>query len=78
MTKMTVKQQAYLQLQTESTQSVYEKAYCGSKANAVKAKCLDCCLNNREEIRFCTVETCPLWAVRPYQLKTRGLDNANQ
>lgn len=45
----------------------YERALNGSKANAIKAKCLECCCNVREEIRSCEVYTCPLWEVRPYK-----------
>lgn len=45
----------------------YEKAFLRSKANAVKAKCLECTCNQREEIKRCNIFTCPLYEVRPYQ-----------
>lgn len=51
----------------KSQQGFYEKAKQGSKANAIKAKCLDCSANQREEVTKCPVKTCPLWYVRPYQ-----------
>jgi len=38
-----------------------------SLASAVKLKCLDCCCLQKEEVRLCTVETCPLHKVRPYK-----------
>ena len=31
---------------------------------AIKAKCLDCCCGQREEVKLCPVEDCPLWAFR--------------
>lgn len=57
----------YLERVPASCQGIYKKAYGGSKANAVKAKCLDCTCNQRDEVRNCTAVTCPLWIVRPYQ-----------
>ncbi len=46
----------------------YRKAMSGkSKANALKAKCLDCCCWMRPEITRCTVSDCPPWLYRPYQ-----------
>lgn len=50
-----------------STLGFYDKAYKGSRANAIKAKCLECCLNVRDEVSLCKVYTCPLYEVRPYQ-----------
>ena len=38
-----------------------------SPRQAIKAKCLDCCGYQRDEVRHCTVILCPLWAYRPYQ-----------
>jgi len=37
------------------------------KAAALKQKCLQCCGYQREEISVCTVVTCALHPVRPYQ-----------
>lgn len=31
---------------------------------AIKAKCLDCCCGQREEVKLCPVEDCPLWTFR--------------
>jgi hypothetical protein len=36
---------------------------------AINAKCFDCSGHQKLEIRHCTVNSCPLFAVRPYQLK---------
>jgi hypothetical protein len=48
---------------------LFRSVYTGkpSKALAVKAKCLDCCCWQSEEIKQCQSVTCPLWRVRPYQ-----------
>ena len=53
----------------KSVKGIYSKAFKRSKANAVKAKCLECVCNIREEVRLCIVYTCPLYEVRPYQEK---------
>lgn len=51
-----------------SVRGIFEKAFSGnSKSSAIKAKCLDCCCFNREEISKCNVKKCPLWSYRPYQ-----------
>ena len=31
---------------------------------AIKAKSLDCCCGQREEVRECPAKTCPLWQFR--------------
>lgn len=59
----------HIESQPVSVQGIYQRAFNGSKANAIKAKCLDCTLNQRDEIKNCTVKLCPLWNVRPYQAK---------
>ncbi len=38
-----------------------------AKSAALKQKCLQCCGYQREEISVCTVITCALHPVRPYQ-----------
>ena len=38
-----------------------------SPREAIKAKCLDCCCWQREEVAHCTVVCCPLWRYRPFQ-----------
>lgn len=64
----------------ELWKKLFDKAYGGnSKASALKAKCLDCSCFNREEVRSCTVQTCPLWIYRPYQNKLEEeLDNESE
>lgn len=42
-----------------------EKAARGSRANAIKLKCLDCCCWNYAEVRRCEIRGCPLWPFRP-------------
>jgi hypothetical protein len=31
---------------------------------AIRAKCLDCCCDQVQEIRNCTIKRCPLWPYR--------------
>jgi hypothetical protein len=52
-----------------SRAALFRSVYCGrpSKAQAVKAKCLDCACWQTKEITECRSVTCPLWRVRPYQ-----------
>ena len=35
---------------------------------AIRAKCLDCCCNQRLEVKLCPAKGCPLW---PYRLGHR-------
>ena len=31
---------------------------------AIRAKCLDCCLDQPTEVRLCEAKNCPLWEYR--------------
>ena len=31
---------------------------------AIRAKCLDCCYDQREEVKLCPAKDCPLWPFR--------------
>lgn len=58
----------YLLTIPTSIRGIFERAFLGnSKAAAIKAKCLDCCCFNKDEVRNCSVKKCPLWVYRPYQ-----------
>jgi len=59
----------YLGLVSSSFQNLIYKVYTGkaSRPDCIKAKCLDCSCFNKEEIKLCTSELCPLFAIRPYQ-----------
>ncbi len=49
---------------------LYQANYCKaqtSKAAALKAQCLNCTCRPREEVKNCTITTCPLYNHRPYQ-----------
>ena len=35
-----------------------------SVMRAIKAKCLDCSADDRNEVKLCEIETCPLWVYR--------------
>lgn len=43
-----------------------------SKTSAIKIKCLQCCGYQREEVAVCSVLTCALNPVRPYQQRKAG------
>ena len=53
-----------------------ERALLGqmSRANALKIKCLQCANYQMLEVRHCTVITCALHNLRPYQLDSEGED----
>lgn len=38
-----------------------------TQRSAIRLKCLDCCGNQRNEVRLCEAYHCPLW---PYRLST--------
>lgn len=46
-----------------------DRAARGSLKAAVALKCIDCSGGDRKEVALCTVNHCPLWSFRPYQLK---------
>ena len=59
-----------LRLENSARVDIFERAFNGkSRAAGVKAKCLDCSGLMMMEVRFCPVESCPLWPYRPYQEK---------
>ncbi len=65
------KQQKYITEVVPSTsQRLFADAFAGSKAKATKAMCLSCSNFQRDEITYCTVLTCPLHTVRPFQSKS--------
>jgi len=35
-----------------------------SPIKAIRAKCLDCCCDQRDEVKLCPATTCPLWPFR--------------
>ena len=45
-----------------------------SPIKAIRAKCLDCCCDQREEVKLCPAKDCPLWPFRmgknPYRTRT--------
>ena len=69
------KQAEYVEKQLPSYQRVLAEAFAGSRAKAVKAKCLTCSNFQKDEIQNCTVITCPLHTVRPYQVSNEEADD---
>ena len=62
-------QTQYLETTPSKVRVLFGKVFEGttSPRQAIKAKCLDCSHHDRGEISLCRVDTCPLWAFRPYQ-----------
>lgn len=42
----------------------YEKNPITTPVKAIRAKCLDCSGNDRNEVKGCSVTSCPLWPFR--------------
>ena len=63
------KQKAYCRDVPPLYVGIVQRAFGGaaSPRQAIKAKCLDCCGYQRDEVRHCQVVLCPLHAHRPYQ-----------
>lgn len=61
----------YLRKLKKSYRRLFYDVFYGKKSysKAVKAKCLDCSCFERVEITHCEVKTCPLYKIRPYQVK---------
>lgn len=51
-------------------QNLYEKKYREaigkriSRAQAIRLKCLDCCVFQANEVKLCSSKECPLWRYR--------------
>ena len=71
---ITDRQVEYLKIVPESVKGIIKDSFdkTRGKANALKAKCLECSNYQRDEIRNCTVETCPLWVWRPFQTNSNS------
>ena len=77
----TEKQQKYIESDNvlQSYKRVLAEAFTSrSYMKVIKAKCLTCCCFEREEVRHCTVQICPLWNLRPYQDKTKQEDSEQE
>lgn len=35
-----------------------------TRSQAIRAKCIDCCCGQKNEVRNCTATNCPLWTYR--------------
>lgn len=47
--------------------SLMEKVKKRSLKSLIRLKCLDCSNHQRNEVKYCPVDNCPLHCVRPYQ-----------
>lgn len=68
---MDIRQAKFLEQVGESCYGIIRRAFEGTSSprQAIKAKCLDCCCFNRDEVKHCPVVLCPLHTYRPYQDK---------
>lgn len=65
---MTPDQQAVIDEAPSSYRGILKRAYSGkSRAEAIKAHCLQCAGFLRNEVRDCSARGCPLHPYRPYQ-----------
>ncbi len=64
--------ESYIEQAPESCRGVMRRAFAGNSLRAaINAKCLACCNYVREDITHCRVTICPLWHLRPYQVKAK-------
>jgi hypothetical protein len=72
MEKIDKKKHSYFKNIPEKYKVLFLKIAVGettSLIKKIKAKCLDCCCFEREEVRLCNMDQCALHRVRPYQNK---------
>lgn len=70
---LTEKQLNYLeQTVPDKLKKTFVDSFNGSKSKAIRAKCLSCTNFSKEDITECTVQTCPLYSVCPYQTNDEG------
>lgn len=76
---LTTAQQNLVNIAPESYRPLFFGVFSGERgrADAVRAKCLDCANFARIEVRECTVSACPLWGIRPYQTDDELAERAN-
>ena len=44
-----------------------------TRAKAIRAKCLDCCCGQANEVKLCSCRNCPLWNYRlGYEVDSEG------
>ena len=66
---LTLRQREYVSKTPSLSAGMVKRAFVAtaSPRQAIKAKCLACSNWQREEVEFCRIDTCPLWAYRPYR-----------
>ena len=48
----------------QRTKALTERMKRRTRAQAIRAKCLDCCCDSAPEVRNCELKHCPLWLYR--------------
>ncbi|MCI7304333.1 MAG: hypothetical protein SOR93_09670 [Clostridiales Family XIII bacterium] len=48
----------------EKTKALEQRLTRRTRAKAIRAKCLDCCQDQRAEVKACPIKKCPLWIYR--------------
>ena len=61
-----------------SARGIVQRAFArtASPRAAIKAKCLDCCCFDRDEVANCNVILCPLHPYRPFQNARKPIGSA--
>lgn len=55
------------------TKVLAQKARRRTRAQAIRAKCLDCCCDYPPEVKKCEIKSCPLWVYRMgYEMDFNG------
>ena len=63
-----------VQADAPSRVPLFKKAYSGKSLRAsINAFCMQCVWLDTDQIKHCTALGCPLWSVRPYRRKPRGI-----
>lgn len=79
MTPRQAAQLADLRLYHPKVMRIFERVYSSarpSRADSLRAKCLDCCCFQVTEAAQCSSELCPLHSINPYRAKRKKRQNA--
>ena len=57
----------------QQTKALTKKPKRRTRAQAIRAKCLDCCCDSMSEVKSCEIKSCPLWVYRmSYEMDFNG------
>lgn len=58
------KEVSKLSRKSEDCVKLTEESYYGTRMQAIRKKCIDCCGGDRNEVKRCHIKNCPLWVFR--------------